>query len=64
MATTKPEAFIHDPLEVKSLAIFCGLQLYLPMGLEHLIVEYNNLLAVQAIEEGFKTTIVTFYKRF
>lgn len=51
MATTNPEQCFNTPLKVEFLAIFRGLQLYVPLSIQTLIVESDSFLAVQVIQE-------------
>lgn len=52
MAATKSEDLMDEPVAVELLAIFRGLQLCVPLGIPHLIVESDSLLPIQAVHEG------------
>lgn len=52
MAATKLEQQSNDPLEVEFMAIFHGLQLFVPQGISNIIVESDSQLAIQALIEG------------
>lgn len=49
------EAHLADPIEVKLLAIFRGLQLCVPLGIPKLAVEIDCLVAMQALKEGVES---------
>lgn len=51
-ATTQPEMFNDNPLEVELRAILWGMQLCLPMGARNVVVETDCLVAVQAFDVG------------
>lgn len=55
MAATKLEMHLSNPLEVKFLAIFQGLQVCLLLGIQSIIVESDSLLAVQALGKGVES---------
>ncbi|KAF5450240.1 hypothetical protein F2P56_030607 [Juglans regia] len=44
------ESVVQDPIEIELLAILRGLQLCIPMGIPELIVEFDYLLSIQAIQ--------------
>lgn len=52
MVATSPELRNNDPLEVEFLAIFRGLQLCMPMGLQRVVVESDALVAIEHIKAG------------
>lgn len=52
MVVTKLEQKSNDPLEVEFMAIFRGLQLFVPLGISNIIVESDSQLAIQALIEG------------
>lgn len=49
MACSKIEDYTDDPLEIELLAIFCRLQICLPLGIYCLRVESDSLLAIEAV---------------
>lgn len=52
MAATKSETHTSDPLEIEFSALFRGVQLCVPLGIQKLKIESDSLLAIEAIDKG------------
>lgn len=51
MVATKLEMNISNPFKVELLALFCGLQLCVLLGIPNIMMESDSLSAIQAIQK-------------
>ncbi|KAF5463849.1 hypothetical protein F2P56_013977 [Juglans regia] len=56
MVANMKENGVNDPMEIELLAIFKGLQICIPMGIDELIIESDSLLIVNELIEACEPT--------